>query len=98
MNTQPNKRIVEDVYVEIYGGEMTDDEVKAYLAHLRTTHKNHTIESLSLTIDGDFVDMKFRYRPEPFERLRRITGYLTSDLKFWNNAKQAEERDRVKHI
>lgn len=30
-------------------------------------------------------------------RLRRITGYLTTDVKQWNNAKQAEERDRVKH-
>lgn len=32
-----------------------------------------------------------------FERLRRITGYLTSTLDKWNNAKKAEERDRVKH-
>lgn len=98
MKSQPNKRIVENVYVEIYGGEMTDDEVKAYLAHLRTTHKNHTIESLSLTIDGDFVDMRYKYKPEPFERIRRITGYLVGSMDKWNNAKQAEERDRVKHI
>ena len=35
---------------------------------------------------------------EKFERLRRITGYLTADVRNWNNAKQAEERDRVKHI
>lgn len=32
-----------------------------------------------------------------FQRIRRITGYLTGDLSRWNNAKQAEERDRVKH-
>ena len=32
-----------------------------------------------------------------FERIRRITGYLVGDLSRWNNAKQAEERDRVKH-
>ncbi|MDW7674440.1 MAG: anaerobic ribonucleoside triphosphate reductase [Bacillota bacterium] len=33
-----------------------------------------------------------------FERIRRITGYLVGDLETrWNNAKQAEERDRVKH-
>lgn len=30
-------------------------------------------------------------------RLRRITGYLTGTLEGWNSAKQAEERDRVKH-
>lgn len=33
-----------------------------------------------------------------FERLRRITGYLTSDLSRWNSAKKAEEHDRVKHL
>ena len=32
-----------------------------------------------------------------FERIRRITGYLTGSLESWNSAKQAEERDRVKH-
>lgn len=32
-----------------------------------------------------------------FERIRRITGYLTGTLDRWNNAKQAEEKDRVKH-
>jgi ribonucleoside-triphosphate reductase len=32
-----------------------------------------------------------------FERIRRITGYLVGSLATWNNAKRAEERDRVKH-
>lgn len=32
-----------------------------------------------------------------FERLRRITGYLVGTMDTWNNAKKAEERDRVKH-
>jgi len=34
---------------------------------------------------------------EHFERIRRITGYLTGTLDKWNNAKRAEERDRVRH-
>lgn len=33
----------------------------------------------------------------PFERLRRITGYLVGSLERWNDAKRAEEHDRVKH-
>ncbi|MCI9224451.1 MAG: hypothetical protein HFE91_03160 [Acutalibacter sp.] len=32
-----------------------------------------------------------------FERIRRITGYLVGTMDRWNNAKQAEEKDRVKH-
>jgi len=32
-----------------------------------------------------------------FERIRRITGYLVGTTDRFNNAKQAEEKDRVKH-
>ena len=33
-----------------------------------------------------------------FERIRRITGYLVGTMDHWNNAKRAEEHDRVKHF
>ena len=33
-----------------------------------------------------------------FERIRRITGYLVGTLERFNDAKQAEVRDRVKHM
>ena len=33
----------------------------------------------------------------PFERIRRITGYLVGTLDRFNNAKRAEVRDRLKH-
>ena len=32
-----------------------------------------------------------------FERIRRITGYLVGTMDKWNDAKKAEETDRVKH-
>ncbi|MDO4745893.1 MAG: anaerobic ribonucleoside triphosphate reductase [Bacillota bacterium] len=32
-----------------------------------------------------------------FERIRRITGYLVGTMDNWNDAKTAEEKDRVKH-
>lgn len=32
-----------------------------------------------------------------FERIRRITGYLVGTLERFNNAKRAEEADRVRH-
>ena len=31
-----------------------------------------------------------------FERIRRVTGYLAGDVNRFNNAKRAEEKDRVK--
>jgi hypothetical protein len=32
-----------------------------------------------------------------FDRIRRITGYLVGTTERFNDAKKAEERDRVKH-
>ena len=32
-----------------------------------------------------------------FERIRRITGYLVGTTERFNDAKRAEEKDRVKH-
>ena len=32
-----------------------------------------------------------------FQRIRRITGYLVGTLDRFNNAKRAEELERVKH-
>ena len=34
----------------------------------------------------------------PFQRIRRITGYLVGDFSRFNNAKRAEVKDRAKHF
>ena len=43
------------------------------------------------------MDICYRTQKVPFERIRRITGYLVGTLDKWNDGKRAEERDRVKH-
>ncbi|MBO4300821.1 MAG: hypothetical protein J5861_04375 [Desulfovibrio sp.] len=43
------------------------------------------------------TDIKMVGQGVGFERTRRITGYLVGTLDRFNNAKRAEERDRVKH-
>lgn len=45
----------------------------------------------------EVVSEKVRGKGVGFNRIRRITGYLTGDLTTWNNAKRHEEQDRVKH-
>jgi len=41
--------------------------------------------------------LAYHFDPVPFQRIRRITGYLVGTMEKWNNAKRAEEADRVKH-
>lgn len=50
-----------------------------------------------VVVEDGFLCARFLKTHEHFERIRRITGYLTGTLDKWNNAKRAEERDRVKH-
>ena len=56
-----------------------------------------TIQTIDLKIDGDFVDVDYHFADVPFQRIRRITGYLVGTLDRFNDAKRAEVRDRVKH-
>ena len=48
-------------------------------------------------IIGDACPKCGRSDGVPFERIRRITGYLVGSLDKWNNAKKAEEQDRRTH-
>lgn len=55
-------------------------------------------------VEGDGQTMEKRATNEErlgkgrmFERIRRITGYLVGTMEKWNDAKKAEEKDRVKH-
>lgn len=57
---------------------------KVYLCHLPVNFHQNADPTV-----GDGV---------PFNRVRRITGYLVGDLRRFNDAKRAEVRDRVKHL
>lgn len=58
-----------------------------------------TVCGFSGIISGDTCPSCGRHETsdQPFERLRRITGYLVGSLDRWNDAKKAEEKARVKH-
>ncbi len=45
----------------------------------------------------EMYDASGEYDGMEFERIRRITGYLVGTLERFNDAKRAEEADRVKH-
>ena len=78
-------------------GNLTQEEVKVYVQQIREKYPERQFKTIELTADGDFVDVKYTYDEVPFDRIRRITGYLVGTMDNWNDAKTAEEKDRVKH-
>ena len=83
--------------VTVVGGTLDEAEVNNYIAYVNKKNPNRTIKSLRIEPDGDYVNLSYEFEPVPFERIRRITGYLVGTMDRWNNAKRAEEQDRVKH-
>lgn len=73
------------------------EEIEAYKEHVKKKYPNECIDELILTLDGDYVNMEIHKHAKPFDRIRRITGYLVGTLDRFNNGKRAEEHDRVKH-
>ena len=84
--------------IYVRGGKISDEEKEAYTKTIQEKYPDREIESITITVDGDYVDCKTHFVPDsPFDRIRRITGYLVPNLKKWNDGKRAEEHDRVKH-
>lgn len=79
---------------------MPDEEVKAIFAHANEQYPG-AVGTVDIEPDGEFVDLTYNIRERadvPFQRIRRITGYLVGDLSRFNNAKRREVDDRVKHF
>ena len=84
--------------VNVTGGTIGKQELDAYIARAGQKYPIGSVQALDIHVAGDFVDLKYHLAPRPFSRIRRITGYLVGDMSHWNDAKSAEEHDRVKHI
>lgn len=80
--------------------DMPVEEVKAVFAHANEQYPN-AVGKVDIELDGEYVDLTYNISERaavPFQRIRRITGYLVGDLSRFNNAKLSEVGDRVKHI
>ena len=76
---------------------VSEHEITNYIdyIHEQTSEELERLE-ISAAQNGS-VALDYTLRPPKFERIRRITGYLVGTIDRWNNAKRAEEHDRVKH-
>jgi len=89
--------LIKNVKVTVHNGDMEKQEILNYIDYINTNHPTGILKKLDLTIDHEYVEMKYNFAPIKFDRIRRITGYLVGTVDRWNNAKRSEESDRVKH-
>ena len=85
------------IKVNVVDGALSDEEIEVYVKQMIDKHGEDKIDSITIKVDGEYVDVETHLKTvKPFQRIRRITGYLTN-LNRANNAKTAEIADRVKH-
>ncbi len=76
-------------------GDIPEEEIERY--KMRAAEKyGDGCSHIYISADGDYADIT--YTVTPFERIRRITGYLVGTTDRWNDAKRSELGDRVKHM
>ena len=85
-----------EVQFMVSGGSIDENEKQAYISRGLEKY-GRALESVEVKLDGDYADISYHTSKVPFDRIRRITGYLVGTMDKWNNAKRAEENDRVKH-
>ena len=75
-----------------------EEIVQAAIAMMEREEGRRVVEiSIRRTENPDEYGITPVFEKIPFQRIRRITGYLVGDLGRFNNAKRAEVLDRVKH-
>lgn len=89
--------VKDGININVSGGELSQEEIDAYILRGYERNPNKKIVSIDIRVDGDYVDINYCLESVPFDRIRRITGYLVGTLDRFNDAKRAEEHDRVKH-
>lgn len=78
-------------------GQLTKAEIWNYINYVQAKNPGREIELIEIEVGEDVVSLGWTLKKVGFERIRRITGYLVGSLSRFNDAKQAEVRDRVKH-
>lgn len=75
-----------------------EEIVQAAIAMMEQEEGRRVVElSIRRTENPDEYGITPVFEKVPFQRIRRITGYLVGTLDRFNNAKRAEVEDRVKH-
>ena len=81
--------------------QISDKELLIYMRCIEAEQvKNKdALKELRIKVDPetDEVSIDYSMQPPKFQRIRRITGYLVGTVERFNNAKRAEEHDRLKH-
>ena len=83
--------------INVIGGEMDRAEIDEYIKYAGQKYRGRQIGELDIVIDGEFVDLKVRFKDMDFQRVYRSADYLVNNMEKLNDAKQKEFSEKERH-
>lgn len=85
--------------VKINNPENIPEEIVQKAIEMMEQEEGRSVREITIrtTENPDEYGITPVFEKVPFQRIRRITGYLVGDLSRFNNGKLAEVQDRVPH-
>ncbi len=83
--------------INVIGGEMDRAEIDEYIKYVGQKYRGRQIGELDIVIDGEFVDLKVRFKDMNFQRAYRSADYLVNNMEKLNDAKQKEFSEKERH-
>ncbi|MBP5378207.1 MAG: hypothetical protein J6Y64_01540 [Ruminococcus sp.] len=83
--------------INVIGGEMDKREIDEYIKYAGQKYTGRQISEMDIIIDGEFVDLKVRFKDTDFQRAYRSADYLVNTMDKLNDAKQKEFSEKERH-
>ncbi|MBE6861305.1 MAG: hypothetical protein E7497_00180 [Ruminococcus sp.] len=83
--------------INVINGELDVHEIDEYVKYGSRKYKGRQISQLDITLDGEFVDLKFYFKDTDFQHAYRSADYLVNTMEKLNDAKQAEFSQKQRH-
>lgn len=92
------KIFTQGIYVQLLNDRLLPEQEIEAQANRAIKKYGRQLKGITINVEADDeLTVTYDCGTPPFERIRRITGYLVGTLDRFNNGKRAEEHDRVKH-
>ena len=80
--------------INVTGGTLPQQEIDYYTEAALKKYPNRNITAIDFDVDGEYVNATYHFNDQPFERIRRITGYLVGPRKARVKLKQTSAEKR----
>ena len=64
--------LIDNVIVTIENGPFTAEDAQFYISQIKKSKAKYTLRKISFSRSDDYLDIRYSFNENPFERIRRI--------------------------